>query len=213
MNEPPYRDVAGTPTGPLDVGAWNERWTRGDTPWDMGGPAPPFVGALARGTIAPPGRVLVPGCGSGHDARLLASHGFSVTAVDLAPQAIERARSLSRDTLAAHAVDFRVADLFALPPDLAPFDVVLEHTCFCAIHPRRRDAYVDAVAAALAPRGVLLGLFFVFEAEEGPPFGASGAEIRHRFARRFTIDHGGFPPDSHARRAGREMLFLMRRAG
>lgn len=209
MSEPPFRDVAGAPKGRLDADSWNARWHEGNTPWDMGHAAPPFVGALDRGMVAAPGRALVVGCGAGHDARLLASRGFDVTAIDLAPRAIDRARSLSLETV--FPVDWRVADLFALPPDLGPFDLVLEHTCFCAIHPRRRDAYVDAVADALAPGGALLGLFFVFEAEEGPPFGASEEELRHRFGRRFAIEHGAFPPDSHEARAGREMLFVMRR--
>ncbi len=212
MSTPPFRDVAGTPKGPLDADSWNARWTAGNTPWDMGRVSPPFAGALERGMIAPPGRALVVGCGAGHDARFLAAHGFDVTAVDLAPSAIDRARALSlAGAGGTFAVDWRVADLFALPPDIAAFDLVLEHTCFCAIPPARRDAYVDAVARALRPGGTLLGLFFVFEADDGPPFGASEAEIRHRFERRFEILHGTFPADSHEARAGREMLFLMRR--
>lgn len=210
MSGSPFRDVAGVAKGPLDADAWNARWRDGNTPWDMGRPAPPFVGALERGLVSPPGRALVVGCGAGHDARLLATRGFDVTAIDVADRAIERARDLTLD--GAFALDWRVADLFALPPELGSFDLVLEHTCFCAVHPNRRDAYVDAVADALSAGGALLGLFFVFEAEEGPPFGASEEELRHRFGRRFDVEHAAVPPDSHEARAGREMLFLMRKA-
>ncbi len=205
----PFRDVAGRPKGPLDGGAWDARWIDGNTPWDLGDASPPFRSAIAEGLVGATGRALVPGCGAGHDARLLASTGFDVTGVDLSPNAAAHARQLAEDT--GVAMDVRVADLFALPEELTEFDLVLEHTCFCAIDPTRRDDYVRAVADALRPGGRLLGLFFTIEVEEGPPFGATEAEIRHRFGARFTIDIARVPTDSIAPRLGREMLFLMTR--
>jgi len=206
---PPFRDVAGRPKGPLDAGAWNDRWAEGETGWDMGHAAPPFVSAVGEGLIEPPGRVLVIGCGAGHDARFLAAQGFDVTGIDVAPLAIERARVLDTE----ETVDYRVADLFALPDDgdYRDVDVVLEHTCFCAIPPHRRDEYVGAVARVLRRGGNLLGLFFIIEPEEGPPFGATEAEIRHRFGGDFHICLAREPQDSHPERQGREMLFQMER--
>ncbi len=209
MSDPPFRDVAGRPTERLDAAAWDARWAGGDTPWDMGGPAPPLVGALARGLVAPPGRALAVGCGAGHDARHVAAAGFDVTAIDIAPQALERARALTPP--GTPRIAFVLADLFALPPELRDFDVVIEHTCFCAIDPGLRDAWVDAVADALRPGGLLLGLFFVFESETGPPFGATEEELRTRLGRRFEVLEGARPPDSHPARAARDFLVLARR--
>jgi SAM-dependent methyltransferase len=210
----PFRDVAGKPKGPLDRAAWDDRWQRADTPWDMGRAAPPLAHALAeipeRLGLPIGSAALVPGCGAGHEARLLAHRGFRVTGVDLSSKALERARELA----AAERLDvtFVEADLFALPA-FPPFDLVLEHTCFCAIDPALRDRYVDAVADALRPRGRFVGLFVLFEAEQGPPFGASEAEVVQRFERRFTIDRRDVPtPHAHDARAGREGLFSMTRA-
>jgi SAM-dependent methyltransferase len=205
----PFPDVSGRVGEPLDAGAWDERWRRGDTPWDMSEPTPPLVAAVARGDLAPPARVLVPGCGAGHDVRFLASRGFDVTGVDVSPLALAKARELAaRDGVTAV---FAAADLFALPPALSGFDLVWEHTCFCAIDPSRRDGYVDAVADALRPSGRLAGLFFAIAPEKGPPFGATAEELRHRFGRRFTVDVLRPATDSHPARLGRELWASMTR--
>ncbi len=205
----PFVDVSGKPQGPLDASAWDERWKKSDTPWDMNAPAPPLVAAVTRGDLAPPARVLVPGCGAGHDARFLASRGFDVVGVDVSEAAIAKARGLAaKDGV---RVEFVLADLFAPPASLGRFDDVWEHTCFCAIDPMRRDEYVDAVADLLRPGGRLVGLFFMIRPETGPPFGATIEEIRHRFARRFAIDVLRPATDSHAARAGKEAWAAMTR--
>jgi methyl halide transferase len=206
----PFRDVSGRVGERLDATAWDDRWRRADTPWDMNEPAPPLVAAIARGDLEPPARVLVPGCGAGHDVRFLASRGFRVTGVDVSPLALEKARGLAaKDGVEA---EFAEADLFALPPAMREFDAVWEHTCFCAIDPARRDDYVTAVADALRPGGRLLGLFFAITPEKGPPFGTTDAEVRHRFARRFTVDVLRPATDSHPARLGKELWAAMTRA-
>lgn len=205
----PFRDVAGRPSGPLTGDAWNERWLEDNTPWDMGYASPPFERALRDGLVPTGGRVLVPGCGSGHEARMLGRLGFNVTAIDLAPKALEKAQSLT--SAEDGQIRFVQADLLALPDQISELDLVLEHTCFCAIDPGLRDDYVRAVADALRPGGRLLGLFFLIETEEGPPFGATREEIEHRFSKRFSIDHFEMPRDSHEKRLDREALFVMTR--
>jgi SAM-dependent methyltransferase len=173
-------------------------------------PAPPLVAAVERGDLAPPARVLVPGCGAGHDARFLAARGFEVVGIDVSPLAVERAAALAAgDGVTA---TFLVVDLFAPPASLGRFDVVWEHTCFCAIDPARRDDYVDAVAELLRPGGRLFGLFFAIRPETGPPFGATAEEIRHRFARRFRVDALRPATDSHPARLGKELWAEMTRS-
>ena len=205
----PFRDVAGRAAGPLDRGAWDDRWARGDTPWDMAQPAPPLVRAVERGIVPRGARVLVPGCGAGHDARFLAASGCDVTAVDISATALAKARALAEGEGAR--VAFVEADLFALPQELGTFDVVWEHTCFCAIDPSRRDDYVRAVAGALRPGGRLVGLFFDIRPETGPPFGTSAEEIRHRFAPHFDPVSVEPAADSHPSRLGRELFAVMER--
>jgi SAM-dependent methyltransferase len=205
----PFIDVSGKPQGPLDAGAWDERWRKADTPWDMSVPAPPLVAAVTRGDVAPPARVLVPGCGAGHDVRFLATRGFDVVGVDVSEAALAKARELAtKDGVRA---EFVKADLFAPPASLGLFDVAWEHTCFCAIDPSRRDEYVDAVANLLHPHGRLFGLFFLIRPETGPPFGATIEEIRHRFSRRFAVDVLRPATDSHPARTGKEAWAAMTR--
>ncbi len=209
MSEHPFPNVAGRMKGPLNASTWDGRWVEGNTPWDMGGPSPPMVAAIEAGLLTAPGRLLVPGVGAGHDARFLASRGFDVTGIDLSVTAVGKARALAAE--AEIELAFEVADLLALPASFRDFDAVFEHTCFCAIDPVLRDDYVNAVADVLRPGGALLGVFFVFTAEQGPPFGASEEELRDRFSRRFEINVARWSENSAERREGIEMLFKMTR--
>src|SRR6478609_4291828 len=66
---------------------WQHHYETGDTPWNKGGPSPPLVQWLAGHRLH--GRVLVPGCGHGHDLVPLAASGAdSVTGLDIAPGAV-----------------------------------------------------------------------------------------------------------------------------
>src|SRR4030095_13252581 len=69
---------------------WDQRFRTGVTPWDAGGvPTALREFALACGG---PRRVLIPGCGSGWEARYLAELGWDVTALDFSAGAIAAAR-------------------------------------------------------------------------------------------------------------------------
>src|SRR5438552_1618772 len=81
---------------PARTGFWESRYIVGNTGWDIGQPAPPFVDLLS-GTDAPaPGSMIVPGCGRGHDAIFFAKHGFTVVGVDFAASAIADARAAAQ---------------------------------------------------------------------------------------------------------------------
>lgn len=208
MTPPSFPDAAGVPKRKLDASGWDERWATRDTPWDLGAAAPPLARAVRSGLVAPPARTLVPGCGAGHDARVFAAAGFDVTGLDISPLAVERARALAAGERST--ARFEVADVLALPESLRGADLVVEHTCFCAIDPRDRDRWVDAVADALRPGGRLLGLFWLIRTESGPPFGATEEEVRARLGRRFRVLHAERPADSAASRP-HEFLVLAER--
>src|SRR3569832_2570416 len=74
---------------------WERLYQRGETGWDQGGPSPGLVDFLTERKY-PPGRVLVPGAGRGHDARALAKAGFGVTGIDAAGRAVRQASELAR---------------------------------------------------------------------------------------------------------------------
>ena len=68
---------------------WDMRWRAGFTPWDAGR-VPRHLRELVA-SRRPAGRVLVPGCGSGHDVRFLAECGLDVEGIDFSEAAIEAA--------------------------------------------------------------------------------------------------------------------------
>jgi SAM-dependent methyltransferase len=172
----------------MEPNDWNQRYSGGNVPgWDLGR-ASSVVLRLLPVVHHPPARVLVPGCGLGHEAAALEKRGYKVTALDIAPLAVERARSMNQ--VGARLQDFLTADFSEA--SLGTFDLVCEHTLYCAIEPADRDRYVDAAARALRPGGKLFGAFIDFDnaahQRPGPPFGTSASELLHRFHTNFEVE-------------------------
>lgn len=187
---------------------WDGAYERRETPWEKGQPHPALVDFLAEsGPLA--GEIFVPGCGSGHDVRALSATTNHVVGIDIAPRAIAKARA--RPRIANE--EYRLGDLFALPPTLdGKFDWVFEHTCFCAIDPSRREAYVSTVVRLLQPGGHLLAIFFINpdHDEEGPPFGVSRAELEKFFGNNFALEREWVPARTHPGREQRELMRVLR---
>src|SRR5438067_12460935 len=112
---------------------WENRYRTGDMPWEKGAPHPALIAFLKSNPVR--GRVLVPGCGTGHDVRALAATADEVVGLDLAPSGVRAAKA--HPTVGGER--YVLGDLFALPRKMqGAFDWVFEHTCFCAIDPVRR---------------------------------------------------------------------------
>jgi SAM-dependent methyltransferase len=194
---------------------WEDRWQKNETPWDKGYGAPPLTECLDLGMEELLGarRVLVPGCGSGHDVRELASRGIGATGLDLSPTAVTRARAMPK----IGDEDYLCGNLFEADWRIGrEFDTVWEHTCFCAIDPALRVAYARAMAEILPPGGHLVGLFFLTpwdpgEKEEGPPFAVSREEVEALFAPRFELRKDRVPERAYPGREGREWLTVFKR--
>lgn len=165
-------------SGP-DSAFWQQRFERGDLPWDRGAPNPQLGAWLADGSLAP-GSIAVPGCGSGHEVEVLARAGFAVSAIDYAAGAVALTRArLARAGLAAEVVQ---ADVLTWQPrSLAQggpgLDAVYEQTCLCALHPDQWVAYAAQLHAWLRPGGrlALLAMQALREGArsgriEGPPY-------------------------------------------
>lgn len=189
-------------TTPSDAAFWDHIYRDEIGGWELGRATPPLTAWF---TATPPGdlRALVVGCGRGHEARMLAGLGARVTAIDIAPSAIATAQAIRAPDL---EIDYRVQDLFDMPRGPDRFDLVVEHTCFCAIEPQRRDAYIDAVADVLVPGGRLIGLFYAHGRPGGPPFTVDETSLRQAFQRRFVVDALALAPDSVLTRMGEELL-------
>ncbi len=186
---------------------WDGLYAERQDGWELGEAAPSLRACLASGRPFTHGaRVAVPGCGRGHDARLLARHGFTVTGFDFAEAAVAEARQLaSREQIAAA---FMRRDVFTLASDhRGLFDAVWEYTCFCAIDPHRREEYARALHDILKPGGTLLACFYPLkEGTDGPPFPVSRQGIEAALGPFFRIVEAGPPPASPERRRGLEWL-------
>jgi SAM-dependent methyltransferase len=163
------------------------------------------------------GAILVPGCGLGHDVRAIAvaSPSSQVVGLDIAPSALEQACQFSL----AGKETYLLADLFDFPVELTNrFEWVFEHTCFCAIEPRRRQDYVHGIIRALRPGGVLLAIFFLNpwdpgEAPEvgGPPFPVTREGLDRLFERHFELVEEMIPRTAYPGLEGREIIRLLRK--
>jgi SAM-dependent methyltransferase len=189
---------------------WQRRYEQEDTPWDKGAPAPALTAFLHEKQMS--GRVLVPGCGRGHDVRALGTQpNTSVVGLDLSATAIAQAKELS-STLDMDA-SFIVGDFFNLPSKLKrSFDWLVEHTCFCAIEPRLRPDYILAASSALRTGGRIFGIFYLNpDTESGPPFAVSKKELTELFDPHFTLLEEWAPMDSFPGREGRELVRVMQK--
>lgn len=189
---------------------WDERYALGETDWDKGAPSPGLVDFL-RTDPHVPGRVLVPGCGRGHDARVLAQAGFEVTGLDVAGVPVRDATEMANRGGLSNATFVR-GDFFEVDPAWhGRFDWVFEHTFFCAINPSLRDRYVEQTHNLLRRDGHLLAVFYNIQPEEdGPPFGTTRGELVDRFSRRFDLVMERVPR-SYPNRTGKELLMLWRK--
>ena len=189
---------------------WDERYKRGDVPWDKGMPAPAMKQYLDRNAVR--GRALVPGCGRGHEVALAVEHGLDPLGLDIAPTAVKEARALYPQL----AERFVTGDLFDPPAELrGAFDVVLEHTCMSALPPTMRANYRQGIDLTLRRGGLLIGVWFINPAleagNEGPPFPFSVASLTALFAEGYEVVDDYVPDIALPGREGRERVRVLRR--
>jgi SAM-dependent methyltransferase len=138
-------------TDGLDPSFWEERYRSGAERVGGRRPNPQLVAEV--GDVAP-ATALDAGCGEGSDAVWLASRGFRVTAVDVSPTALGRARELAAacGPEVAGRIAWVEADLTSFTPE-GLFDLVVA----CYVHVAGpADELHRRLAAAVAPGGTLL---------------------------------------------------------
>jgi len=135
---------------------WDSAYTDGWAPWDIGEPQPAFVDLAERGEFTSP--VLDSGCGTGENSLVLAARGFDVTGIDIAPTAIERARTKARRR--GLAVRFEVGDVLALDRLGQRYASVVDCGVFHTFDDILRPLYVESLAAAVVDGGVVHLLCF-----------------------------------------------------
>ena len=123
---------------------WDARFQDRVTPWDAGGVPAQLARWLAGRS---PRKVLVPGCGTGHEVRLFAEAGHDVLAIDFSAEAVRAARRASG--MLAERV--KQADLFGLQ-DKA-FDLVYERAFLSALPRGRWADWARRMAELVRPGG------------------------------------------------------------
>lgn len=183
---------------------WTDKYKENPLPpWNLEKPHPEIKSILQQIKINKL-RILVPGCGYGHDAAFLAEQGHVVTAVDISPEALAGARK--RYGHIAN-LEFIEADVFNLSQEhKKAYDLIFEHTCYCAISPFDRDRLVQAWKSYLDDQGHLLGIFFVVPKRTGPYFGGSEFELREKLESRFKFFYWTRLKHSPGWRNGAELM-------
>jgi hypothetical protein len=171
---------------------WNNVYLANETGWELAAPHPYLAeGLQSLQPLLPENpKILVAGAGRGHDAVFLSQtiKNSQVCALDFAPEALKdfqkQYSSFNRSNL-----EYRQEDVFAFleKQPAASWDMVFEHTFFCAISPLHRKKYVDEVLRILKPQGLWLGLFFLLEHRGGPPFALTQWELREFVRKSFAI--------------------------
>jgi SAM-dependent methyltransferase len=171
--------------------------------WEIGHESPVLPDVLPQLRLTK-ARILVLGSGTGHDAAYLAGQGHIVTAIDFSAEAITRSKQQYGEV---ENLTFHEMDVFKLPENwTGRFDVIFEHTCFCAVSPDRREELIQIWRRLLSPGGHLLGIFFVHEKRVGPPFGGSEWELRQRLKPYFDFLYWTRWRRSIERRKGKELV-------
>jgi len=161
---------------------WTVRYAAGKMPWDFGGVPLALKSFLERSSV--PGRVLIPGCGSGYEIQAFHAAGYDVSAIDFSPAAIEQAKRV----LGFLAEQVLLGDFFTYDFGERRFDLIYERTFFCSMTPSRWPEYVNRMADLLLPGGRLIGVFLYGQRpSSGPPFPLTEPEAEQLFKKRFQL--------------------------
>jgi hypothetical protein len=174
------------PEGNRLLETWDTDY-RGPKPpaWDIGRPSDELQKVVNGGTVGKC-RAVDLCCGSGTDAIFLASHGFDVTAVDVAPTALARARQKADQ--AGVTVRWVLADVLN-PPNLEPFDFLYDRGCYHVVRDQNLTAYLETVRRISHPGSqfLLLSARREEQAAPGGP-GVTEEELRFDFLPMFDVE-------------------------
>ena len=146
-------------------------------PWVNLSPNPHLVEWLDTNPMPSGKKALVVGCGLGDDAEELSRRGFSVTAFDISPTAIEWCRKRYPLSKAR----YETQDLFKAPAGWKQFfDLVVEIYTLQSLQSPLREQAIQTIARFAAPQGIVLAITRAKEANEfpeGPPWPVTKSEL------------------------------------
>ena len=187
---------------------WNKRYLENDFGWDIGSISTPLEEYFKQ-LSNKDARILIPGAGNAYEAEYLVNNGFkNVTVCDMAEAPL---KNLLSRCPAIKKENLLHADFFSL--EGMQFDLIIEQTFFCAIHPKQRHAYFNKMHELLVPGGRLVGLLFDDPLNsDKPPFGGRSDEYKKYFGDLFTVHTYERAYNSIKPRSGREIFINLQKA-
>lgn len=192
----------------LDKTYWSNRYRAGETGWDIGAVSTPlkeYIDQLPE--AARERRILIPGAGNAYEAEYLWHKGFRrVYVADIAAEPLENFKKRIPEFPDSQLLE---TDFFDLQ---GPFDLILEQTFFCALHPSLRGEYARKMHELIVPGGKLAGVLFNAPMNaDRPPFGGHAEEYRRYFDPYFRYKHFAPCRNSIEPRRGNELFICLER--
>lgn len=185
----------------FDKDYWEEKFANNETGWDIGcvsNPLKEYFDQLSNKNL----KILIPGSGNGYEAEYLFELGFkNVFIVEWSDTAIKN--------LIQRFPKFTAENIFQEDFFLhqVKYDLIIEQTFFCSLHPSQREKYASRISELLCPKGKLAGLLFGREFNSpGPPFGGSKNEYVKLFEPYFNFKYFDECYNSILPRAGSELF-------
>lgn len=190
----------------LSADFWNTKYKTNKVGWDLGQVSPPLEAYFSQLTNKNL-KILIPGGGNSYEAEWLFQNGFhNVFVVDLSEIALQNIKNRVPDFPTSQLIH---ANFFDLNDS---FDLIVEQTFFCAIHPTLRSNYAKKMFELLKPNGKLVGLLFdAILNENEPPFGGNKKEYLTYFESHFKIHLMENSYNSISNRHGMELFFILQK--
>ena len=190
----------------LSSTAWDNRYQTNDIGWDLGEVSPPlkaYFNQLEDKNL----KILIPGGGNSYEAAYLFNLGFqNVFVVDLSKTALDNIKKRVPNFPTSQLI---LGDFFDIEKT---FDLIIEQTFFCALHPNLREKYAQKMHQLLKDDGKLVGLLFNAPLYTNrPPFGGSKKEYLTYFKEDFKIITFDKCYNSVKSRSGRELFIKLQK--
>ena len=185
----------------LDEKYWDIRYRENTTGWDIGHISTPLKEYFDQLKLKDL-KILIPGAGNAYEAEYLYEKGFNNVFVN------EWSETAVKDFY-RRCVDFPRENIFIQDffEHNGLYDIIIEQTFFCSLHPSRRPDYAKKVYELLKPGGKLVGLLFDDELySDRPPYGGSKKEYDEYFRKYFNYRVFETAYNSIKPRAGRELF-------
>ncbi len=180
---------------------WSERYQNGLIPWDTGAittPLQTYFDQVKDKDL----KILIPGGGNSYEAEYLWKNGFNnVFVADLSEIPLKNIKARCKNLPESNLWQI---DFFEIEQS---FDLIVEQTFFCSLHPSLRNRYAEKVHELLNPGGKLIGVLFDDKLfTDHPPYGGTINEYKTYFKSLYYFKCFESCYNSIKPRAGRELF-------